>query len=535
MITYVLHALRKQREFLLFVCMLLLSFFVSLMSPYFNGAFLDFLTYNYVIEEVLKFSILIASLGILGAAISYFANMTTTKILTKTAFSLLLDLVHHIEHMKLCYVERQNAAYVTQRIFNDVIQVTTFVASNFLTSILYFVQAIGIAMLFLYIDPLLLAMVVILLIPYIILFIRMKEPLYKSLREKKEADNRIFGKMSDQIRNVFYTQLNSSFEQSNKTFRKEFSQYLPYVLRANQLNYFFSSTDSVLSTIFQSIMFIFGGIQIINGKMSIGEFIMINSYFSLMLKSVKYFVTIYKSFQDASASYSRILEFLQTPEMPTGSMEVTQIDAIDIDNLSYEFTSPNGKAKLFNNLSKKLTAGNVYAIVGSNGTGKSTLLKIIAGLYESEDSVRINNYPLFRINMNGVRQALYSIVPQKLLVPSGTVQDYLAEMLGIPSQDISAVLKKSYLLGNYARSITLLLNNECITLSGGELRKLHLWLALNKHSNVLILDEPSIELDQKSKNELVESLREDPFHRIIIIMTHDTSIIDNADHVIEID
>lgn len=317
--------------------------------------------------------------------------------------------------------------------------------------------------------------------------------------------------------------------------RKEFSQYLPYVLRANRLNYFFSSTDSVLSTIFQSIMFIYGGIQIINSKMSIGDFIMINSYFSLMLKSVKYFVTIYKSFQDASASYSRILEFLQTPEMPTGSMMVTQINAIDIDNLSYEFASPNGKVNLFNKLSEKLIAGNVYAIVGSNGTGKSTLLKIIAGLYESDDSVRINNYPLFRIDMNSVRQTLYSIVPQKLLVPSGTVQEYLAEMLSIPSQDVPLMLEKSYLLGTYARSLTLLLKNECITLSGGELRKLHLWLALNKHSNVLILDEPSIELDQKSKNELVESLNEDPFQRIIIIMTHDINIINNADFVIEID
>ena len=188
--------------------MLLLSFFVSLISPYLNGVFLDFLTYNYVIEEVLKFSILIAFIGVLGAVISYFANMTTTKILTKTTFSLLYDLVAHIEHMKLCYVERQNAAYVTQRIFNDVIQVTTFVTSNFLTSIMYFIQIIGIVILFLCINPLLLAMAIILLIPYIILFIRMKEPLYDALRQKKEADNQIFGKMSDQIHNVFYTQLN---------------------------------------------------------------------------------------------------------------------------------------------------------------------------------------------------------------------------------------------------------------------------------------------------------------------------------------
>ena len=534
MVRYVLLEMRKQWEFFPFVFMLLASFFLSVISPYLNGVFLDFLTYNHVIEEVLKFSVLIATVGILGAIMSYFANMATTKILTKTAFSLLFKLTTHIEHMKLRYIEKQNAAYVTQRIFNDVIQVTTFVISNFLTAILYLIQMVGIAILFLYINPLLLILVVILLIPYILLFCLMKEPLYESLKQKKEADNSIFGNLASQINNVFYTQLNSSFEQNDKTFRQEFSYYLPHVLKANRLSYLFSSTDSVISTIFQSLMFIFGGIQIIYGKMSIGEFLMINSYFSLMLKSVKYFANIYKSYQDASSSYSRVTEFLQTPEMSNGNMEITQIQTIDIDKLSYRFTSQNGELKLFNDLSYSMAKGNVYAIVGANGSGKSTLLKILAGLYESENAIYINNHPLFHINMDVVRQELYSIVPQKLLVPSGTVQSYLAETLAVPKQSVSATLEGSCELKSYAESIMLLLDNECKTLSGGELRKLHLWLAVNKHSNVLFLDEPSTGLDEKSKEDLIDYLRGDPLHRIIVVMTHDSDMIKAADHILKI-
>ena len=534
MVRYVLLEMRKQWEFFPFVFMLLASFFLSVISPYLNGVFLDFLTYNHVIEEVLKFSVLIATVGILGAIMSYFANMATTKILTKTAFSLLFKLTTHIEHMKLRYIEKQNAAYVTQRIFNDVIQVTTFVISNFLTAILYLIQMVGIAILFLYINPLLLILVVILLIPYILLFCLMKEPLYESLKQKKEADNSIFGNLASQINNVFYTQLNSSFEQNDKTFRQEFSYYLPHVLKANRLSYLFSSTDSVISTIFQSLMFIFGGIQIIYGKMSIGEFLMINSYFSLMLKSVKYFANIYKSYQDASSSYSRVTELLQTPEMSNGNMEITQIQTIDIDKLSYRFTSQNGELKLFNDLSYSMAKGNVYAIVGANGSGKSTLLKILAGLYESENAIYINNHPLFHINMDVVRQELYSIVPQKLLVPSGTVQSYLAETLAVPKQSVSATLEGSCELKSYAESIMLLLDNECKTLSGGELRKLHLWLAVNKRSNVLFLDEPSTGLDEKSKEDLIDYLRGDPLHRIIVVMTHDSDMIKAADHILKI-
>ena len=170
----------------------------------------------------------------------------------------------------------------------------------------------GIALLFFFLDPFLLVLIAALLIPYTVLFLNMREPLYNSLKNKKEADNSFFGKITDEINNVFYIQLNSEFEQSSRSLNKEFQQYLPKVLKANRLSYFFSSTDSVISTLFQSVMFVFGGVQIIRNEMSIGEFLMINSYFSLMLKAVKYFSNIYKSYQDASSSYGRITEYLQT-------------------------------------------------------------------------------------------------------------------------------------------------------------------------------------------------------------------------------
>lgn len=392
----------------------------------------------------------------------------------------------------------------------------------------------GIALLFFFLDPFLLVLIAALLIPYTVLFLNMREPLYNSLKNKKEADNSFFGKITDEINNVFYIQLNSEFEQSSRSLNKEFQQYLPKVLKANRLSYFFSSTDSVISTLFQSVMFVFGGVQIIRNEMSIGEFLMINSYFSLMLKAVKYFSNIYKSYQDASSSYGRITEYLQTPTVENGEIKIDKVQKINIDNLSYSFESSNTKAKIFSRLSYSIMPGNVYAIVGANGSGKSTLLKILIGLYETENAVFVNGYQMRDVDMELIRQNNYAVVPQKLLVPSGTLQDFLAKTLQVSTQKVVEVLKNSNHLEDYVESIISLLDNECKTLSGGELRKVHLWIAANKHSDALFLDEPSTGLDEKSKKQLIDYIRRNPSKRIIVVMTHDIDMIDMADHVLNI-
>ena len=178
--------------------------------------------------------------------------------------------------------------------------------------------------------------------------------------------------------------------------------------------------------------------------------------------------------------------------------------------------------------------GNVYAIVGANGSGKSTLLKILIGLYETENAVFVNGYQMRDVDMELIRQNNYAVVPQKLLVPSGTLQDFLAKTLQLSTQKVVEVLKNSNHLEDYVESIISLLDNECKTLSGGELRKVHLWIAANKHSDALFLDEPSTGLDEKSKKQLIDYIRRNPSKRIIVVMTHDIDMIDMADHVLNI-
>lgn len=536
MFRYVLKNMMKQKSFIPFVIMIFASFIISTISPYLNGAFIDLLTYETDVNTVIKFAVIIAFVGVVGAGLSYVSNMITVKLLNKTIFSLLFSLVDEIEHTILKIVEKIQASYITQRIYSDVNTVTLFVVSNFLTVILNGVLVCGTIILFAMVDPVLLLFIVACIVAYVLLFLKLRKPLYKSTFDKKEEDSKIFGTITSQVEQIFNTQLNSSYEQSSLILNKSFLQYLPKAVKAGRIAYLFSSVDSIISIVFQAIMFIFAGIHIASGKMTIGEFVMINSYFVLLLKCVKYFTEIYKQYQDARASYNRILELKQNQKVRCGNEKIEKVNKINVKNLSFEFETINGKHQVFNNINYEFTAGNTYAIIGENGSGKSTFLKLLTDLYETKDSIFFDGNDLQKLDMNCVRKTLISVVPQNLIVTDKTVKEIMLSELQITEDELVEKMKsKKAMLNSYSESIMRLLESNCKSLSGGELRKIYLWLATNKKSDILILDEPTIGLDSRSQAELVEFIGENSLKQIIIVMTHDQHIVGATQHILKLE
>lgn len=104
--------------------------------------------------------------------------------------------------------------------------------------------------------------------------------------------------------------------------KASFTNCFPFILKAGRLSYLFSSIDSIIQTVFQSVLFIFAGIQIAVGNMTVGEFVMINSYFALLLRAVKYYTAIYKQYQDSLASYKRMRAILAYPKILNGEIEI---------------------------------------------------------------------------------------------------------------------------------------------------------------------------------------------------------------------
>ena len=137
------------------------------------------------------------------------------------------------------------------------------------------------------------------------------------------------------------------------------------------------------------------------------------------------------------------------------------------------------------------------------------------------------------IDLKSARKRLFSCVPQKLYAPQINVKDFLVKTMNVTVDELNLMLENSEELNGYAQFLKNILGHRCDTLSGGELRKLYVWVASQKKADVLLLDEPTTDLDAQSQAELIDFIKQNRSAQLIIAMTHNKGLIDTTQHVIK--
>lgn len=533
MFKYVLSYFFKSKGAWAFIVLSLFGYLATIAAPYLNGIFLDFLIYNSNVERVVGFALVVALINILGVALNYFANMTNIKVATRTSYAMLVNLVERYEHAELAFTETLNSSYVTQRAFTDVGVTSKFVIGSFLNIPMRSILALGIVAFFVILNPIFAIFSVLLVVIYFVVFTRMKKPLYETVKEKKEADSSFFEAIHSQISGVFDIQLNAKYNKSVLFLNSAFDSYYPTTVRSCRISNLLSSADGIVSAVFQAALLVIAGIQIIEGSMTVGEYTMVSAYFSMLLGCAKYFMGIFQQCQDASASFDRMSEMAEYESRPSGSRIVEKIETLSVSNLRFSFNGENGEKIVFRNLSCAFRPCTTYAIVGENGSGKSTLLKLLTGLYDPGDAIAYNGISLNCLDRETFLTKTASVVPQQLYVSPGTVRNYIEECLGDDSIPRLLGSGRSE-LAQYSDQVSQLLDEQCNTLSGGELRKLSLWIAANRSHQILILDEPSTGLDAHAKEALCKYVRKNSARNIIILMTHDKDLILSSQIVLDL-
>ncbi|HFL3197826.1 TPA: ATP-binding cassette domain-containing protein, partial [Clostridioides difficile] len=249
---------------------------------------------------------------------------------------------------------------------------------------------------------------------YLILYFIFDKKLYKTNLIFKEKQNSLFSSMHKQLKSISYIKLNSLFDSLDNELLKGYPKFFNALINYIKCSYCFESIESVISSLFNIILFFYGGILIYNKKLTIGDFIIIKSYYEILLQSVIYFTGVLKSYPDAKVSYNRIFEILDTKLESNGDIRLNDIDSIELKNIAIEFDGRN----IINNFNYVFEKGNVYLIKGNNGSGKSTLVKLLLGLYieEFKGDVIYNNTNIKDIDMYYVRQKLISIMDQEPLL-----------------------------------------------------------------------------------------------------------------------
>ena len=195
-----------------------------------------------------------------------------------------------------------------------------------------------------------------------------------------------------------------------------------------------------------------------------------------------------------------------------------------------------GSRTVVKDFSATFRAGRIYALVGANGTGKTTLLKLAtAALEPKEGEIRVNGMPMKMLDEGAFRREI-GIVFQDSLLVTGTLRDNIT--LRDPkftNEDIEAAIRLSG-LGDIIERLPDGLNTRIglrgQALSGGEMQRLAIARAIAREPSVLVLDEVTNHLDAEARESFKKLLRELAAGRIVILVSHDDTIIDLCDEKI---
>lgn len=504
---------------------------VGVVSPYLSGLYIDELIAGISFHSFVAFILIIAAANFLKIALRYLQSLVSTNLGQRMVHQINNILFQKIFTSNYAYYCNIDCAYYIDQINRDSNAVVNFLISNIFNFFLQAATIIASAVIVFQADKLL-CFIILLLIPfYICTFLLNKNKMHTAKAALKQRLNQYASNCAEQINKLSYIKRNTLYHEMSERLTRSFNHLLSASLHSVSVDYLFTNLNQVVIILAYLCIIGIGGYKVTTGALSIGLFSVINTYFNMMISSVSYFVGIAGSYQDTKISFQRIQKILQTPDEDKGDLLPESIHQVEVKDFSLQY----GSHVILNHCNVTFRTGCIYGLRGPNGTGKTTLLNALVGLFSGEISGHIyyDGISTDQLDMPALRRKKISYIEQAPVLLNMSVRDYLhfgIEQNHAVSENQEHLLKVwdiDYLLDKE-------MNENGSNFSGGEKQKLALVRALSKERSLILLDEPTSALDKPSVAKLIDLLQSIKSNTIIIVVSHDLDMLEHCDEVINL-
>lgn len=307
-----------------------------------------------------------------------------------------------------------------------------------------------------------------------------------------------------------------------------------------KLSFFIVLSDLLgqdIQALFLNMLYVLGGILIWGGELSIGGIVAFITYATYLLEPIGFIANLRMIFSQVTPAFNMYEEFFSYQEEEQEWEKKNRISCRDIEVVDFkvqELSFSFKNRKLLYSLCFDIKEGDKVAIVGENGSGKSTFLNIFLRFYDSQEGcITLNGKAISDYELFSYRD-LFSVIMQNPYLFRGTVRDNLTlfgkNELTQEILDNKLLDFVEHLSDGYDTDI----GSDASHISGGEKQKIALMRALASKSQILILDEPTAAYDKQSEQEFLEVLRGCD-KKIIILITHEPKLLQFANKIIEIE
>ncbi len=493
----------------------------------FKGGTLEPIIYNHFASGIVIFALLILLLALIRGVFLFFVRQTIIVMSRLVEFDLKNEVYEHYQTLPLSFYRKNNTGDIMNRISEDVSRVRMYVGP----SIMY---GLNLIILFLILIPYMLSVNLELTLYALLPLPLLSFSIYyvnNIINKRSEEIQKSQSDLSTFVQEAFsgirvlksYVRENDSL----KSFTEASDVYKNKSLKLTQVNALFFPIIMAMVGLSTILVIYIGGKQVIAGTISYGNIAEFIIYVNMLTWPVTALGWITSIIQRAAASQRRINEFLHEKNDIISKKNSTAKIKGKIEFKEVSFTYPESGIKAINNFSISVEAGESLAIIGTTGSGKSTIANLLTRMFDvNKGVINVDGQPIEDYNPAWLRSQI-GYVPQEVFLFSDTI----ANNIGFGSQDISLekvhqAAKDADLYDNlmgFPKQFDTVLGERGITLSGGQKQRVSIARAIARNPKILILDDALSAVDTKTEHIILNSMKRIMKGRTSIIISHRVS------------
>ena len=495
--------------------------------------------YGIFAKSILIAGLLIVAMAVLRGIFLFFVRQTIIVMSRLIEYDLKNEIYQHYQTLPLSFYRQNNTGDLMARISEDVSRVRMYLGPAIMYGINLITLFIIVISYMTIVNPKL-TFYSLLPLPVLSISIYMVSNI---MNKRSEEIQQSLSSLSTFVQEAFSgVRVLKSFVRevdSEHKFAKESLEYRDKSLKLTFVNALFFPLMmgliglSVLFTIF------IGGTQVIDGSLTIGNIAEFIIYVNMLTWPVASLGWVTSLIQRAAASQKRVNEFLNVKTDIVSLQDLTDKIKGEIVFENVNFTYPDSGIEALNNVSFKVEPGQSIAIIGTTGSGKSTIANVICRLYDvTSGKVKIDGHDIRNYNLAHLRQAV-GYVPQDVFLFSDSIKNNIGFGNGELSQDqIIQAAKDSDLYSNikqFPNGLETTLGERGITLSGGQKQRVSIARAIVRKPKILILDDSLSAVDTKTEHTILINLQQIMKDCTTVIISHRVSSAKLADHILVLD